>query len=1439
MNKKSTYQDLKQRIETLEKEADEARRLKAALEESAAKYRQLFDHSPAGIYRLDFRTGRFVEANDVFCKYLGYSREELVSLSPFDILTEESKKLFAERLQKVAAGEDVPEMVEYEIVDKKGKRLFVRINVRNICDADGRTVGADVVAHEITNLKQAEEALLLTQFAMDHAPDGVLMINDEGIVKYANKTACDSMGYSREELVGMKIFDIDPDFPIEGWEQHKNELKSCGKMTFEGRHRTKDGRLFPVEVNTNYVEYKGRFLAVAFDRDVAERKKAEETLRASEAKYRSIFDNAIEGIHQSTPEGRFISVNPAMARMCGYESPEDMIANVTDISTQYYANPLDRERFKKHVHERGSIDAIEYQARRKDGSVFWVSTNSRMVRDDQSQTLYYEGRSYDITDRKKTEEALRASEERFKSIVSTSQEWIWAIDAAGSHTFSNPAVENILGYRPDEIIEFSASTQLIFEEDIPKMRELMARSIEQKTGWSNVIIRWKHRDGTYRWLESNAVPILDDTGVLKGFQGSDRDITDRKRDQEALRESTELYTRLVNTLPDVIIRADLEGKISFINDQALRISGYSRDEIEGRNVFMFVSPEDRDRMIQNALLMMKRRLGPQEYQLIMKDGRKIPFEVNGDVLRTESGAPFGLVFACRDISDRKQVEEALRSANVFLDSIVEHVPNMIFIKDAKDLKFVRINLAGEELLGYSRSELLGKSDYDFFPKDQADCFREKDQEVLAGKTLEDIPEEPVLTRGKGELILHTQKVPILDASGESKYLLGISEDITERKRSEETLRESEIRYQSIFENTGTAMLIIEEDMTISFANVECEKLTGYAQQEIEGKRKWTEFVEQSDLERMIARHKLRRTNKDLAKRSYEFRLVHRDGHIKDILLIVDLIPGTKKSVASLIDITDRNRAEEALRETQRRLTDIIEFLPDATLVVDKEGKIVAWNRAMEVMTGVRKEDMLGKGDYEYAVPLYGERRPILIDFALHPERATEGHYIVVRRSGNIIYGESHAPIIAPGALNLSGVASVLRDSKGEIIAAIECIRDDTERKRMEERLNRAEKMEALGTLAGGVAHDLNNVLGVLVGYSELLAEQLPEGSSMKRYADNIFQSGIRGAAIIQDLLTLARRGAAVSEVVNLNKLISEYLKTPDFENMQYRHPQVKILSELEEGLLNVKGSSIHLSKTIMNLVLNAMEAISGRGEVTIATRNCYLDNFLPGYDNVQEGDYVVLTVSDTGGGISTEDLGKIFEPFYTKKIMGRSGTGLGLAVVWGTVKDHHGYIDVQTEKGKGSAFSLYLPVTREQHLAQGEKTASLLAYTGKGESILVVDDVKEQRKLAASMLERLGYRVEAVAGGEDAVEYLKDKKADLVILDMIMDPGIDGLETYRRIHEMNPRQKAIIVSGYSETDRVRAAQQLGAGTFVRKPYVLEKIGLAIRNELDRKEEKND
>jgi two-component system, cell cycle sensor histidine kinase and response regulator CckA len=260
--------------------------------------------------------------------------------------------------------------------------------------------------------------------------------------------------------------------------------------------------------------------------------------------------------------------------------------------------------------------------------------------------------------------------------------------------------------------------------------------------------------------------------------------------------------------------------------------------------------------------------------------------------------------------------------------------------------------------------------------------------------------------------------------------------------------------------------------------------------------------------------------------------------------------------------------------------------------------------------------------------------------------------------------------------------------------------------------------------------------------------------------------------------------------------------------------------------LNMSGSPVHLSKSLMNIVNNAAEAMPAGGEIRIKTENRYVDRPVKGYEAIAAGEYVVLTVSDDGIGISGADIERIFEPFYTKKVMGRSGSGLGMAVVWGTVKDHKGYIDVHSRLGKGTTFTLFFPVTRKPFARQNAPLPRE-KYMGCNESILIVDDVAEQREIASELLKKLGYTVAAVHSGEAAVDYLKTARVDLVVLDMIMEPGMDGLETYREILTLHPGQKAIIASGFSESDLVSEVQRLGAGVYVKKPYTTEEIGVAV------------
>ncbi|MDY0186447.1 MAG: PAS domain S-box protein [Syntrophus sp. (in: bacteria)] len=780
----------------------------------------------------------------------------------------------------------------------------------------------------------------------------------------------------------------------------------------------------------------------------------------------------------------------------------------------------------------------------------------------------------------------------------------------------------------------------------------------------------------------------------------------------------------------------------------------------------------------------------------------------------------------------KRLEEELKAAKNFAKELIQTANILVVGLDTQG-NLRMFNPAAEEITGYTMDELKGRNWCKVMvPQAGYDQICREFSGLLNDRVPRKF-ENSILTRS-GEERYVAWRNSVLIEQGEITGTISFGMDITEWKMAEEALKQSEELYRAIFENTGTATVVLEKDKTISLVNTEYEKLSGYRREEIEGKKRWTEFVAQEDLEGLLSRRSRCERDGSPDRRRDEFRFVDRYGAIKYVVLCFDSIPGTNKTIASLLDITELKRVEETLRESQREQADIIEFFPDATMIIDQDGKVTAWNRAMEALTGIRAEDMLGRGNYEYAIPFCGGRSPILVDSVLEPGDSgdIEKDHHGVQGQKDILRAEGLAANLPSGERYLSTTAAALRDSRGRTIAAIECIRDMTEYKKIEARLHRAETMEALGTLAGGVAHDLNNVLAVLVGHAELLLAKLPEGSSLTKNAQHILQSSEKGSAIIQDLLILARRGVSVSEAVDLNKLISDYLASLEYEKLRSLHTEVLVMKDLAEDLYSIRGSSIHLGRTVMNLVSNAMEAIAGPGTVTVRTENRYVDYAISGYDDVQEGNYVILSISDTGSGIPAKDVGKIFEPFYTKKIMGRSGTGLGLAIVWGTVKDHHGYVEVKSDEGMGSTFTLYFPVAREEMIRERKKRDVAL-YMGRGESILIVDDMEFQRELAENLLDNLNYEIATASSGEEAVAYIQNRHVDLILLDMIMDPGIDGLETLRRIREIQPDQKTIIVSGFAATERVRMAQELGAGEYVRKPYSLEQIGTAIRRALDR------
>ena len=779
----------------------------------------------------------------------------------------------------------------------------------------------------------------------------------------------------------------------------------------------------------------------------------------------------------------------------------------------------------------------------------------------------------------------------------------------------------------------------------------------------------------------------------------------------------------------------------------------------------------------------------------------------------------------REIDQRKHAEEALRESEEKFRLISEQSLMAILIIQDNEIKYV--NQAYAKMTGYSMKEIMS-----WTMADTARLIHPDDRDFVIDqgrKKAEGVVEGIVThysyrgTNRSGEIRWVDQYSKTITYGGKPADLITMI-DIHDQEVAKESLRESDEHHRSFMESArGFIVYRLEVDPE-NYFNGRPVFVSSSIKDEIgispEAEfSEWFKNVHPDDLPGLAEAQAKSIQNGITFDRRFRWKNIMgewRWGHAVSNP-VFDSEGKPKYFNGIIMDITAQMEAEEGLKESEEKYRTLVENLPVAVYqnTPGSKGKFFMVNPAFCKILGYNNEEEVKKVSVSdiYANP---EERKQFSDTLMEKGVIEIDERNLLKRDGTPVYA--------------SVTASARYDRDGNVLH-FDCIfLDISEQKNLERQLRQAQKMEAIGMLAGGVAHDLNNILSGLVSYPELLLLQLPDDNPLRSSILTIQKSGEKAAAVVQDLLTLARRGVVITQVVNPNDIISEYLKSPEYENFLSYHPGVHMESHLEKDVLNILGSPTHLSKTIMNLVSNAAEAMPEGGKLTLSTENRYIDKPIRGHDNVKEGDYVVLTVTDTGTGISTDDIDKIFEPFYTKKKMGRSGTGLGMAVVWGTVKDHNGYIDVQSIEGKGTTFILYFPATREK-LSEDKSRLAIESYRGSGESILIVDDVEEQRKIASGMLKELGYSVVSVSSGEEAVEYLKTNKVDLLVLDMIMDPGMDGLDTYKKIIEMNPGQKAIIASGFSETDRVNELQRLGAGVYIKKPFLLEKVGLAVREEL--------
>ncbi|OPY75201.1 MAG: Wide host range VirA protein [Syntrophorhabdus sp. PtaU1.Bin050] len=820
------------------------------------------------------------------------------------------------------------------------------------------------------------------------------------------------------------------------------------------------------------------------------------------------------------------------------------------------------------------------------------------------------------------------------------------------------------------------------------------------------------------------------------------------------------------------------------------------------------------------------------------DGRIVRMEIVNDITGRKEAERF-----LQEAHDKLELRVRERTAQLqsaydtllenerLYENLFKNASIGMFQTTVEGNRFLRINMALAAMLGYGSPEEVLSSITDTATQMHTDPRNYYELHSVLEHDEWYYAEQPYFRKDGSIMIGKLAIRKVLNPDGTPAYLEGIVEDITERKRSEEALKEAEARYRTIFENAVMGIYQTTPEGRHIAVNPAFARILRFdsPQEMIEtitdiGSQVYVNPEDRARLKTIIQEHSI--------VEKFEAQVYRKDRSTGWISInaraVEDAEGNTVYFEGTIEDITERKQAEEELRITHQRLFDIIEFLPDATFVIDEEKKVVAWNLACEEMTGVKKEEMIGKGDYVYAMPFYGERRPLLIDYVTMDSDELEQKYTEVRRKGHQLFAQSFVPALYNGkGAFLSGNASPLFDRTGTVIGAIESLRDITDFKRLEVQLHQAQKLEAIGTLAGGIAHDFNNILTGIVGFTEMVRDDVAPDSPEYHRLGLVLRGAYRGRDLVRQILTFSRQTDHEQKPVALGDVVREGLKL--LRPVLPTTVEIRSKSFTDDDTILADPAQIH--QVLMNLCTNSAHAMKKKGgllEISVMREYFEKDDLLPSPD-MKPGDYVMLKIRDTGCGMKPEVLERIFDPFFTTRVLGE-GTGLGLSVVHGIVKSHGGAVKVESEPGKGSAFSIYLPKIERQ--ASPIVDEMLLVQGGK-ECILFVDDEDLLVELNCERLTRLGYEVVATTSSIEALELFKKepRRFHLVITDYTM-PRMTGVDLAKELLKVRNDIPIILCTGHNDSISADKVKKTGIREFLLKPLGQQGMSAAIRRVLD-------
>jgi two-component system, cell cycle sensor histidine kinase and response regulator CckA len=1145
--------------------------------------------------------------------------------------------------------------------------------------------------------------------------------------------------------------------------------------------------------------------------DIRERKRAEQALRASEARYHRLFEAAQDGILiVDVTTRRILDANPFLTKLLGYPYAELVGKELWEIGLF-----PDREATEAAFRTLQAQGYIRYDDRRlatNDGRRIEVEFVSNIYDAGEDQVMQCNIR--DVSERKQADEALRKSEERYRTLIAATTAIVWDSPASGKFDSLQPAWTAFTGQTLAEHRGWGW-LDVVHLDDREKSARAWAAAVTARSDY-----RMEHRlrrsDGEYRQMSVRAVPITERSGVIREWVGVHTDITEQHRAEEGLRESRERLAAALAASGSGTFRWNIVSDALEWDDQLDRLFGLppgtTPQSLE--NFLAMVHPDDRAGVVGRCRKCKEQGADfAMEFRVVRPDGTVRWLDDRGQTSRGLDGRPDYMTGACVDITERKQADEALRTSVDEFRMLAESVPNIVWYT-GPDSKCSYLNPQWMNYTGATLEESLGDGWIrSFHPEDRQRALDAWNDAMATGSTY---AVEVRLKRADGNYRWWLARcVPHRDDAGNIIKWFGTCTDIDELKRTETERAELFAQLTLQFERMPLAYLLCGLDGRYTRWNPAAEQMFGFTEAEVLGKLPTETIVpaqSQAIVLEIFARlaagdmnahgtcENIMKDGRTIECEWHNTPLFNPDGEFQGILSLAQ-------------NVTARQRAEKALHLRDRA----IQAATQGLLITDPkqaDNPIIYVSPGFERITGYVSEEAVGRN----CRFLQGaDTAPAAVAQLREAIRAREPCAVELlnyRKDGTSFWNE----------LSVSPV----RNADGQLTHFVGVQSDVTARRHLEEQFRQAQKMEAFGQLAGGVAHDFNNLLTIINGYSDLLLDSLPAGDPSRSLVTEIHKAGERSAGLTRQLLAFSRQQILAPRVLNLNEVVTE----TDKMLRRLIGEDIRLTTTLDSALWAVQADAGQVEQVLLNLAVNARDAMSKGGRLTIETRNIELDEtYTRTHSDAKAGPHVLMSVTDTGNGMSPEVQARIFEPFFTTKGLGK-GTGLGLATVFGIVKQSGGHVAVYSEVGVGTSFKVYLPRIEEE--SEVLKAPSRVLTPPRGsETILLAEDEAGVRKLASYILTECGYKVLEAADGNEAVRIAlaHHEPIHLLITDVVM-PGAGGRAVSAQIVSGHPEARVLYISGYTDDAIIRHGVLRDGVNFLQKPFSPFVLACKIREVLD-------